>query len=274
MNVFSRAGTRVRKWYVWLPLGLLVLWLVFQGYRAFDQGLAASELRKMGFEVGSRDFVYTLRTNWRLVFDPRYYKSRQAWNGRARLLHFKGTDLNACGPALVRFRPREVMFGMCRNLEDVSTLRQLPDLERLDFYECPKIKNPGIVGEFVKLRELTFRKVPALRNLEIIRSGANLTSLHISDCNNLQDLRALPQFTSLRSLYLSGIPAIHDTELLRGLVLLEELDLSGCSELSNIDGLLGLKSLKSINLSRCPKISVESMAALREALPNAKIDYF
>lgn len=256
-----------------LPLGVLAAWLAFQSYRTVERGRAAAELQRMGFEAGSRDFPQTIRTNWRQLFSSAYYKHRREWSDRVRIMSVRGKDLNACGPALRRFRPREVLLGFCGNLEDVSVLRSHADLERLDFYECPNVKDVGIVSEFAKLRELTFRGNPSLQNLDIIRSGANLTSLHVSDCRNLNDLNALRQLPSLRSLYLSGIPAIQDTELLRGLVLLEELDLSGCKELSDITGLHALKSLKSVNLHGCSKLNAESVVALRAALPNAKIQY-
>lgn len=272
MNLKS-LRTSVRKWYVLIPLGVFAAWLAFQSYRGVERGRAAAELRRMGFEVGARDFSQTIRTNWRQLFSSDYYKYRREWGDRVRIMSVGGKDLNACGPALVRFRPREVLLGFCGNLEDVSVLHSHPDLERLDFYECPKVKDLGIVSEFAKLRELTFRGNPYLQHLDIIKSGANLTSLHISDCRNLNDLNALRQLTSLRSLYLSGIPAVQDTELLEGLVLLEELDLSGCNELSDTTGLHALKSLKSVNLHGCSKLNAESVGALRAALPNAKIQF-
>jgi hypothetical protein len=267
------AGTGLRKWYVLLPLSVLVLWLGFLSYCAIERERAAAELRKMGFEAGSRDFFQAIRTNWRQVFTSNYYKNRREWSSRVRLMSLSSKDLNACGSALVRFRPREMLLGFCRNLEDVSVLRNLPDLERLDFYECPKMKDVGIVSEFVKLRELTFRDSPSLQTLDIIKSGASLRSLHISECRALNDLNALRQLTSLRSLYLSGVPSIQGAEVLSGLASLEELDLSGCRELSDLKGLYGLKSLKSVNLRNCPKLRAESVVALRVALPNAAIQY-
>jgi hypothetical protein len=271
MKFVTQAGRKNSKWWVMIPLAALALSLAFLSYRATERGRAAAELQKMGFEAGSRDFLQTLRTDWRRVFKSSYYKHRHEWSSRVRIMSLRGEDLNAYAPALIRFRPREVLLGFCKNLEDVSVLRNFPDLERLDFYECPKMKDVGIVSEFAELKELTFRGNPALRSLDIIKSGARLTSLHISDCHSLDDLTALCRLTSLRSLYLTDIPSVHDAELLRGLVHLEELDLSGCAGLSDIKGLCGLKSLKSVNLKRCSKLNTEAVAELRAALPGAKI---
>src|SRR4030095_8787052 len=191
MNLLRLAGRGLKKWYVVLPLSVLALWLAFSSYREIERQRAASELRKMGFEAGSWDYFQAIRANWRQVFTSNFYKNRREWSDRVRLMSLPGKDLNACGPAIIRFRPREVLFGFCRNLEDVSVLRNLPDLERLDFYECPKMGDVGIVSLFPKLRELTFRDNSALQSLNIIKSGAKLTSLHIWNCPNLTDLDSL-----------------------------------------------------------------------------------
>jgi hypothetical protein len=173
-------------------LGALFLWLE----------RAANDLRKMGFEAGTNNFFQTVRTNWRQVFTSKFYKNRSEWTNRVRIMSLPRTDLNSCGPALLRFRPSEVLLGFCGKLEDVSVLRNLPDLERLDFYKCSKVKDCEIVSSFAKLRELTFFDNPALQSLAIIKSGAKLTSLHIWECRNLTDLDELRHLTSLRSLYL------------------------------------------------------------------------
>ena len=250
-------------------LGILFLLLAVLVSRSMQHEWAAKELRTMGFEAGSPSIVTMLRTNWRGIFGSKW----RQWDDRVRLMSSSAVNLDAFGPALRRFEPRGVLLGFCGKLEDVSALRGLPKLERLDFYQCPNVKDIGIVSEFGKLKELTFCNSPALHSLAIIKSGANLTSLHITHCHALDDMEALRELTSLRSLYLAGCPAVKDAELLRGLALLEELDLSGCSELTDVGGLQGLKVLKTVNLQRCPKLKSEAVAALRAALPGAKISF-
>jgi hypothetical protein len=266
-------GINFRKWYVLLPLGVLAVWLAVSIYRSIGRERAAADLRMMGFEAGSMSILPQILSNWRVAFSAKSFKDRREWDSRVRLMSRAAKDLNAYGPALVRFRPREVLLGFCTNLEDVSVLRDFPDLERLDFYECPKVKDVGIVSEFVNLRELTFRTSPALRSLDIIKSGTKLRSLHISNCRALDDISALRHLTSLRSLYLSDVLAVKDTELLRGLVDLEELDLSGCQDLSDLKGLHGLKKLRSVDLRNCLLVRTKSVTELQSALPNAKIQF-
>jgi hypothetical protein len=273
MKFLRLPGINFRKWYVWLPLSVLAVWAAVSIYRSIDREHAAADLRMMGFEAGSRSIFPVILSNWRLAFSAKFFKDRQEWDSRVRLMSRTVKDLNAYRPALVRFQPREVLLGFCSNLEDISVLRNLPDLERLDFYECPKVKDVGIVSEFANLRELTFRKSPALHSLDIIKSGTKLRSLHITNCSALDDLSALRHLTSLRSLYLTDVLALKNTELLRGLVELEELDLSGCQSLSDLNGLHGLKKLKSVDLRNCLMVSTKSVTDLRSALPNAKIQF-
>jgi hypothetical protein len=266
-------GINFRKWYVLLPLGVLAVWLAVFTYRSIGREHAAADLRMMGFEAGSKSIFPVIRSNWRVAFSAKFFKDRKEWDSRVRLMSRTVKDLDAYGPTLVRFQPREVLLGFCNNLEDVSVLRDFSALERLDFYECPKVKDLQIVSEFVNLRELTFRTSPALRSLDIVKSGTKLRSLHISNCRALDDISALRHLTSLRSLYLTDVPAVKDTELLRGLVDLEELDLSGCQELSDLNGLHGLKRLRSVDLRNCLMVSTKSVTELRSALPNARIQF-
>jgi len=247
----------------------LIVWLTVGVMHSIQHANAAAELRQMGFEAGSPSIFTLGLAKWREIFNPK----RREWNQMVRLMGSNAQSLDRFASALHRFKPRKVLLGFCRNLEDVSALRALPELERLDFYECPAMSNPGIVSEFPKLKELTFRGNPFLRSLHVISAGKNLTSLHITNCAALDDLNALNGLTSLRSLYLTGSSAMKDAELLRELTLLEELDLSDCAELANVDGLRGLKALKSVTLHHCPKLTPDAVAALRSALPGATIRF-
>jgi hypothetical protein len=258
---------RVRTVVMFL-FGALFVWLIVAGLRLEAHKQAAEELRGMGFEAGSPNITRQLRTNWRGLFNRKLWQ----WSDRVRVMSWNKTNLNDCAPALRRFEPRGVMLGFSGALDDVSALRDLPNLERLDFYECPNVRDVGVVSEFKKLKELTFNNSPALRSLAIIQSGAKLQSLHISNCPNLIDLKGLSGLKALRSLYLVGCPELKDTELLRGMSELEELDLSGCAALANVDGLHGLKKLKTVKLHGCKKLQPSDVAALRAAFPGVKVD--
>jgi hypothetical protein len=264
--------SRRLPWLKYLGLAFLV-WLTFSTYRTVERNRAASELRTMGFEAGTESIPSVIRRHGWGSFKAIFNKKRLEWDGRVRLLGGQVSDLNQAAPALQRFKPREVLLGFCRNLDDVSVLRKFPKLERLDFYECPHVTDLGIVSEFTNLKELTFRNSPALRDLGIIQSGTQLVSLHISNCDALVDLQALKQLTSLRSLHLSDCAGVKDAESIRGLSALEDLDLSGCAQLTDVKGLQGLKSLKTVNLRNCRNLPVDAVTALRAALPNTKIQH-
>ena len=248
---------------------MLIVWFTVSVLHSIEHEKAAAELSRMGFQAGSPSIFALGLANWRETFNPEW----RACTYRVRIMDPNARSLDPFGAALRRFKPREVLLGPCRNLEDVSVLRALPNLERLDFYECPAMSNPGIVSEFPKLKEHTFIGNPFVRSLDMIKAGKNLTSLRITNCAALDDLKALSGMTSLRSLDIKGCLAVKDAELLRGLAALQELNLSNCVELNNLDGLHGLKMLKYVNLHHCPKLTTEAVGSLRAALPGAEI-YF
>ena len=250
-------------------LAILLFGIAFIVHRTAEREQAKNELRKLGVQAGRESLLSAVRADWRRVFKRDWWD----WQDRIRIMSCAAANLDAYGPALHRLQPREVLLGFSNNLKDVSALRGLPDLRRLDFYECPAVANVEIVSEFPNLRELTFNHSPALRSLSIIKSGTKLKSLHITNCRQLEDIDALRELTSIRSLFLSRCPLIKNTESFRGLTDLEELDLSDCDQLANVEGLHQLKSLKSVNVRGCRLLTEDSIEKLLLALPKTKIRY-
>ena len=239
---------------------------------------AASELQRMGFEVGApgrggargfRGWWDNLWNRWKRGTDP----GAGEWKNRVRLMSSSVTSLDGFAPALVRFQPKEVLLGFCNKLTDVSALKAFPGLERLDFYACPKVVDLAIVSEFRNARALTFHQSPGLKSLDVIQSGAELTSLHVSQCERLADFNALRSLTSLRSLWLNQCDQLQNTDDLRGLTLLEDLSLVGCTGLRDVTGLHGLQRLKTVRLNGCSSLPAGAVAALRAALPGATVTY-
>jgi hypothetical protein len=268
-----------RRW-VWLAVFLLlaagIVWFFTATAPARERAAAASELRRMGFEAGQRrgPSIWNWRNLWetfRKGGGKGANADAQEWADRVRLMSSSATSLDAFAPALVRFQPKQVLLGFCGSLRDVSALKAFPELERLDFYECPLVIDFTIMNEFPKLQEITFHRSPALRSLGMVKAGANLVSLHITDCDALSDFDALRSFTSLRKLWLANCAKLQNTDALRGLALLEEVNLAQCPALMDVTGLHALPRLKTVRLDKCTSLSADAVAALRAALPAAKV---
>jgi hypothetical protein len=265
---------------VWLAVFLLcaagIVWFFTATAPARKRSAAASELRRMGFEAGQRGGPSVW--NWRNLWET-FRKGggtganadAQEWTDRVRLMSSSATSLDAFAPALVRFQPKQVLLGFCKNLRDVSALKAFPKLERLDFYECPLVTDFTIMNELPNLQEVTFHRSPALKSLGMVKAGANLVSLHVTDCDALTDFDALRNFTSLRKLWLANCAQLQNTDAIRGLVLLEEVDLAQSPALTDLTGLHALPRLKTVRLSGCSRLSADAVAALRAALPAASV---
>ena len=267
-----------RRWITitaFLIVAAALAWLGVTVTPSIKRSVAASELRSLGFEAGVagnpgkqswRSWLDGMWQRWRKGPDPKAAE----WTDRVRLMSSRANTLNPYASALSKFQPKEVLLGFCGNLSDVSALRSFRALERLDFYECPKVTDFTIVSQFPQLRKLTFHESPALKNLDCIRSATHLDSLHISKCPELSDFDGLQACKNLQSLWLSGCARLHTAESLRELSQLEDLNLSGCSGLVDVTALHGLKRLKVVRLDGCP-IPSDAIAALRAALPGTTV---
>jgi uncharacterized protein YbbC (DUF1343 family) len=64
---------------------------------------------------------------------------------------------------------------------------------------------------------------------------------------------------------------LKNVDALKDLSALQDVTLNYCTGLTNVDALANLPALRFIRLSGCAGLSPENVAALKEALPRAKI---
>ncbi len=99
----------------------------------------------------------------------------------------------------------------------------------------------------------------------------NPRELHIYNASSLRDLSALRPLTRLQGVSLDGCTGLTNVETLKNLSALQEIYLINCTALTNVDALKYLFALKTVNLDGCTGLTKESVAALKAALPNARI---
>lgn len=86
---------------------------------------------------------------------------------------------------------KKLELGVCRKLEDLTSMTGLKNLTFLSFDTCPKIKD--------------FEKIGSLQNLD---------DLEISDCKEINSIEFIQHLTSLKKLSLLGNTVIADGNLI------------------------------------------------------------
>ena len=108
------------------------------------------------------------------------------------------------------------------------------------------------------------------QNLAVIHR-LNPKRIQIWYASSLGDLSTLSNLTRLETLTLSNCTGLTSLDALRNLSALREVWLNDCTKLTNVDALKNLSALEEIDLSGCTGLTPESVAALKAALPKAKI---
>ena len=251
-----------------------VIWIGSAISPTIKRQAAASELRRGGFEVGSGSSA--LEECWNAVkatFVNRAIPQQNAYTERVALTSNSVESLVPFEPSLTRFQPKWISLNACSKLEDVGTLKLLPELVQLEIRECPGLTDLSIISELGNLRLLYLSKMAAVKAVPRLRSGGKLTILLLIDCAELSEFDRLQDFTSLAVLSISGSPMLQNTDPLRGLKQLETLVLSKCTRLSDVSALHSLTKLKFVRLNGCQNLPPEAVAALRAALPRTQIEY-
>ena len=121
---------------------------------------------------------------------------------------------------------------------------------------------------------VTFLRIPTSESFEqnvAIVHHLNPRKLEIDGAATLRDLSALKSLRRLEWFGLVGCIRLTNVEALKNLSSLQMVLLEGCSALTNVDALKNLSTLRSISLIGCTGLTPDHVAALKAALPNAKI---
>ena len=99
----------------------------------------------------------------------------------------------------------------------------------------------------------------------------NPKALIIEDTATLRDLSALKPLDQLKKVWLFRSLELTNLGGFENLSALQRVVLTGCPRLSNVDALKNLSALRDVWIYDCTGLSKESVAALKAALPNARI---
>lgn len=170
---------------------------------------------------------------------------------------------------------RELVLTDSRNFADASAIRDLPQLETVDFSGCealaevdvstlPRLKNLYLsrcrevtsldVSGVPALKQLYLDGCSALESLTGLASLAELTDLDVSNASALQTLEGIAELASLVVLDIRNI-AIRDFTGIGKLPALRVLRMGGNETIENLVPFSGLTSLREIHLEACPNFS-------------------
>ncbi len=120
-------------------------------------------------------------------------------------------------------------------------------------------------------KALRINNAATLRDLSALNGLTQLQGITVKDCTSLTHLDALMNLSTLQSIWLTGCTSLTDVDALKNLSALRKVHIFGCIKLTNVDALKNLPALQQIWLSGCRGLTKESVAALKAALPKARI---
>jgi Leucine-rich repeat (LRR) protein len=250
-------------------------------WRTYTYDRAVRQLREAGIvytgrkEMGLADWWRAVRANWRNWSAP--FEPPGVYEGWVRDSHTSANlprlqNFDVLANALRRVNPNQLSISVgCEALQNVDGLKGLTALEWLDLMTCTALQNVDGLKSLPSLRRFDIHGAKTLQNLDGIKGLKTLDWLTLNGCTALQNVDALQDLTSLRTLELYGCTALKNVDGLKKLKSLQALDLTSCFELRNLDALKGLTALTELKIFYCEKLPAESIAALKAALPNARI---
>ncbi|MDG1478841.1 MAG: hypothetical protein P8R54_04585 [Myxococcota bacterium] len=223
-----------------------------------------SALRYIGrYQSAVSTFVATLPAAEGVVAVPRSIADIPRHIG-ARQLHLSGlplTDLSV----LRDFHSLQVLFiDDCKALEDVSAIRSLPELVRVEAHATSF--SPEIKGA-LRSRAAVVRYQLDLQSLAIGRVLVASPPDARAQLRALLSELAAQLGTPITTLALRRLPrAVTSLSLLADLpelAALKELDLSRCEGLTSIDGILGYPALRKVKLGHCHQMDTKTLSSAR-----------
>ena len=129
--------------------------------------------------------------------------------------------------------------------EDISAIRDLPNLESVSFSNCNTLKNVECLGKHANLKEVTLSST-AVEKLPH-EWQALLEDLDMSQTSSLADLGQLP--ASLKQLNMKGCEALKTLKGLEGCTALAKLNAYQCDQLTSLEGLQHSTQLEELYIS-------------------------
>ncbi|MEK0450890.1 MAG: hypothetical protein RL088_3158 [Verrucomicrobiota bacterium] len=120
-------------------------------------------------------------------------------------------------------------------------------------------------------RGLQIYDASTLRDLSAFIPLKRLKAVRVLNATGLTNVDELKNLPSLQKVGLSGCTGLTNVDVLKSLPALQRVGLTGCTGLTNVDALKNLTALKVVWVDGCTGLTVESVKALKAALPNTQI---
>ena len=256
-----------RNWHFtrWLIV-FIVATLGWSGWRAYAFRSALAEAKVLGWEVGYTDPIEEIRKNWKAAF------KKETWLDGVTGVFIPTSEEFEQHLAIVhRLNPTVLRIVNASTLRDLSALKSLTRLERALINGCTGLTNVDAFKNLSTLQIVLLTGGTGLTNVDPIKNLSALKFVWLNGCTGLTNVDALKSLPALQRIVLSGCTGLTNVDALKNLPALRVVDLSGCTGLMNVDGLRNLSALKEVALNGCTGLTKESVAALKAALPNAKI---
>ena len=233
-----------RKWHFtrWLIV-LIIATFGWSGWRAYAFRSALKQAKALGWRVGYTDPTNEIRRNWKAAFKKETWLDGMKW-----LVIPTSGDLRRNLSTAHRLNPMALTIRHAEALRDLSTLSGLTRLQKIDLIHCTRLTN-----------------VDALINL------SDLQRVLLDNCTDLTNVDGLKNLSALKFVRITGCSGITNVDALKSLSALQEVYLMSCKGLTNVDALKNLPALREVWLNGSTGLTKESIAALKAALPNARI---
>ena len=233
-----------RNWHLtrWL-LVLIIATLGWSGWRAYALRSALAEAKALGWTVEYTEPFETIRADWKAAF------KKETWlDGVKEVIIWRRESFEQHFAIVHRLNPKALHIGEAATLRDLSALKPL-----------------------TRLQWVTLYRFTGLTNVDGLKNFPALQQVSLDECTGLTNVDALKNLPALKVVRLKGCTGLTNLGALMNLFALEEVYLGDCTGLTNVDGLMNLPSLRNVDLTGCTGLTPETVAALKAALPNAKI---
>jgi hypothetical protein len=280
-----RRNWHLARWFLVLAIA------TFGGsaWQAYAFRSALKEAEAIGWSVRYTDPVETIRQDWKAAF------KKATWLDGVTLLNIATSESFEQHLAIAhRLNTQWLRIGDAHTLRDLSPLKPLTRLKKVEFYSCTGLANVDALKNLSTLHWLWLNGCTGLMDVDGLKNLSALKEVLLDGCAGLTNVNGLRNLTALEGVSLNGCAGLTNVDVLKNLSAMKELSLFGCTGLTNVDGLKNLSALQSVRLdgctgltnveglkscrslkwvalTRCTGLTPESVAALKAALPNTQI---
>lgn len=249
----------------WLMV-FIVAFFAWRGWRVYVFQSALKEAEALGWDVDYTNPSEEIRANWKAAFKQKTWLDGVTWVPIKTCEEFEQNST-----IIHRLNPKALRIIDCYLWQDLSAVKSLTRLERLDIWGGVNITNLDALKNLSRLKEINFSESQALTNVDAFKNLPSLQQVWLRRCTGLTNLDGFKYLSALQVIELIECTALKDVDALKNLPALHTVQLSGCTGLTNLDGLKNISTLQEVNLSGCTSLTPEAVASLKSTLPKTRI---